>query len=97
MREMPHPTDVQGVQRLIGVLTHLSKFLPQLSTVCEPLHRLTGSQAVIDWLPQYEMTFIKIKELITQAPALCYFDVNKEVATAMMLAWTQSSPKMVAQ
>lgn len=30
------PTDVQGVQRLIRVITYLSKFLPQLSTVCEP-------------------------------------------------------------
>ena len=73
------PTDVQGVQRLIGVVTYLSKFLPQLSTVCEPLRRLTDSQAVFDWLPQHEEAFIKIKELITQAPVLRYFDVNKEV------------------
>ena len=51
IREMPHPTDVQGVQCLIGVVTYLSKFLPQLSTVCEPLRRLTGSQAIFDWLP----------------------------------------------
>jgi len=79
IREMPRPTDVQGVQRLIGVVTYLSKFLPQLSTVCEPLRRLTDSQAVFDWLPQHEEAFIKIKELITQAPVLRYFDVNKEV------------------
>jgi len=43
IREMPRPTDVQGVQRLIGVVTYLSKFLPQLSTVCEPLRHLTDS------------------------------------------------------
>ena len=79
IREMPRPTDVQGVQRLIGVVTYLSKFLPQLSTVCEPLRRLTGSQAVFDWPPQHEETFIKIQELITQTPVLRYFDVNKEV------------------
>ena len=63
--EMPRPTDVQGVQRLIGVVTYLSKFLPQLSNVCEPLRRLTDSQAVFDWLLQHEEAFIKIKELIT--------------------------------
>ena len=79
IREMPRPTDVQGVQRLIGVVTYLSKFLPQLSTVCEPLRRLTDSQAVFDWLSQHEEAFSKIKELITQAPVLRYFDVNKEV------------------
>ena len=86
---MPRSTDVQGVQRLIGVVTYLSKFLPQLSTVCEPLRRLKDSLGVFDWLPQHEEDFIKIKELITQAPVICYLDVNKEVtikATALMLA-----------
>ena len=68
----------KAVQRLIGVVTYLSKFLPQLSTVCEPLRRLTDSQAIFDWLPQHEEAFIKIKELITQTPVLRYFDVNKE-------------------
>ena len=34
IREMPRSTDVQGVQRPIGVVTYLSTFLPQLSTVC---------------------------------------------------------------
>ena len=56
--QMLRPTDVQGVQRLIGVIIYPSKFLPQLNTVCEPLCPLTGSQAVFDWLPQYEVLFI---------------------------------------
>ena len=68
-----------ALQRLFGVLTYLPKFLPELSTVCEPLRHLTDSQAVFDWLPQHEEAFIKIKELITEAPVLHYFDVNKEV------------------
>jgi len=79
IHDMPRPTDVQGVQYLIGVVIYLPKFLPQLSTVCEPLRHLTDSQAVFDWLPQPEEAFIKIKELITQTPVLRYFDVNKEV------------------
>ena len=79
IREMPRLLNIQGVQRLIGVVTYLSKFLPQLSTVCEPLRRLTDSQALFDWLPQHEDAFTKIKELITQAPVLRYFDVSKEV------------------
>ena len=39
IQNMLRPTDVHGVQRLIGVVTYLSKFLPWLSTVCEPLRR----------------------------------------------------------
>ena len=77
--EMPRPTDVQSVQRLIGVVTYLSKFMPQLSTVCEPLRRLTDKEAVFDWLPQHETAFKAIQDMITQAPVLHYYDVNDDV------------------
>ena len=38
--QMPVPTDVAGVQRLLGLVNYLSKFTPHLSSVCEPLRRL---------------------------------------------------------
>ena len=28
IREMPNPTDVKGVQQLIGVVTYMAKFMP---------------------------------------------------------------------
>ena len=40
INDMPFRTDAQGVQRLLGLVTYLAKFLPRLSTVCEPLRRL---------------------------------------------------------
>ena len=49
--DIPRATDVQGVQRLIGVVTYLSKLLPQLSTVREALRRLNYSNSRFDWLP----------------------------------------------
>ena len=79
IQNMPRPTDVHGVQRLIGVVTYLSKFLPRLSTVCETFLPLTDSNSAFGWLPQHEDAFVSIKELITQAPVLRYFDVSKEV------------------
>ena len=78
--EMPHPDNVTSVQRLIGMVTYLSKFLPQLSTICEPLRRLTDAKAVFDWLPQHETAFQSIKSLVTQAPVLHYYDASKPVA-----------------
>ncbi|RUM46313.1 MAG: hypothetical protein DSY80_02390 [Desulfocapsa sp.] len=79
VKDMERPKDIAGVQRLIGVVTYLAKFLPNLSTVCEPLRRLTDKEAVFDWLPHHEEAFVKVKDLITQAPVLSYYDVNKEV------------------
>ena len=77
--DMLRPTDIQGVQRLIGVVTYLSKFMPQLSSICEPLQRLTDKTAVFDWLPQHEEALTTIKSLITKAPVLHYYAVDKEV------------------
>ncbi|XP_034064156.1 GTPase IMAP family member 9-like [Gymnodraco acuticeps] len=37
--DMPTPTDAKAVQRMIGFVTYLAKFLPRLSEICEPLHR----------------------------------------------------------
>lgn len=78
--DMPQPTNVQGVQRLLGVVTYLAKFLPQLSTVAEPLRRLTDKHAAFDWLPQHQTAFTKIKTMMTETPILQYYDVNKDVA-----------------
>ena len=50
---MQRPTDVAGVQRPLGVVTYLAKFLAHLSTICEPLRRLTDKDAVFDWLPKH--------------------------------------------
>lgn len=79
VHDMPRPTEVQEVQHLIGL--HLSKFLPQLSTVFEPLNRLTIGNSVFDWLPQHGDVFCKVMEMITKASVLSYFDVNKGVVT----------------
>ena len=34
---MPKPTDVKEILRLVGFVNYQAKFLPQPSTVCEPL------------------------------------------------------------
>ena len=78
--QMQCPTDVQGVQRVLGVANNLAKFTPKQSAVCEPLRRLLDKDSVFDWLPQQEAAFSRMKELITQAPVLQYDDVKKEVS-----------------
>ena len=79
IQEMPRPTDVQGVQRLLGLATYLSKFLPKLSTVAEPLRRLTDKDVKFQWLPEHDKVLDTLKQLITEAPVLEYYDVDKEV------------------
>ena len=39
--DMPPPEDVAGVQRILGFVQYLSKFLPRLSDMTKPLRDLT--------------------------------------------------------
>ena len=43
--KMGKPQDVAGVQRFIGMVKYLSKFLPKLSELCQHLRRLTHKDA----------------------------------------------------
>ena len=39
--KMPKPENVEGVRRFSGFVNYLSKFLPKLSDVLEPIRQLT--------------------------------------------------------
>jgi hypothetical protein len=59
--EMPTPDGVQAVQRLLGFVNYLVKFLPHLSEVSEPLRRLTDKGAIWLWQTQHERAVEMIK------------------------------------
>ena len=48
IQEMPTPTNVSAIQRLLGLTQYLSKFLPHLSDITKPLRDLT--QKDIAWM-----------------------------------------------
>ena len=75
---MPAPTSVDGVKRFLGHVTYMSKFLPNLSAEAEPLRRLLQQKSFV-WDTDQQAAFDTLKELLTQAETLQYFDVNRPV------------------
>ena len=71
--EMEKPNDVSGVQRLIGMVKYLGKFLSSLSDICEPLRRLTHKDAAWNWNSEHDEAFQNIKNAVTKAPVLKFF------------------------
>ena len=74
---MKKPDDVAAVQRLMGMVKYLSKFLSDLSQICEPIRRLTHKDVPWFWTKEQDVAFDKIKEAVTSAPVLKYFDSSK--------------------
>ncbi|CAC5403793.1 unnamed protein product [Mytilus coruscus] len=72
--QMDKPKDVKGVQRLLGMVNYLTKFMENLSDLCEPIRNLTHKENAWNWTDDHDNAFARIKDAITKTPVLRYFD-----------------------
>lgn len=54
IREMPPPTDKKGVERLLGTINYLAKFIPNMSTVIQPIRESLKSDVTFCWSKSQE-------------------------------------------
>lgn len=62
---MSRPIDVKGVQRLVGLLNYLTRFLENLVNICKPLRQLIRKDAEWQWNEVHENAFKAVKEPAT--------------------------------
>ena len=79
VENMPTPKDVTAVKSFLSFVTYLSKFLPKLSDISEPLRQLTRQGVEFVWTESQESAFNEIKRLVTSKPVLRYYDANEEL------------------
>ena len=79
--QMPSPTDVDAVRRLQGIITYLTKFLPQLSSVMEPICLLTREDCEWERTQEQDTSMAELKNLVMSVPLLAYryYDPSKEL------------------
>ncbi|XP_068687773.1 uncharacterized protein [Montipora foliosa] len=77
--EMPAPTDKTGIQRLLGMIQYLSKFLPHLSDKTKPLRDLTQQDVEWCWGDSQDSALKQIKGAVTHTPLLRYYILEDEV------------------
>ena len=77
--DMPHPETTEDLQRFLGMLTYLGKFIPNLSHVDSPLRTLLEKDVEWQWQAEQQKSFKSLKELITTAPVLKYFNPKRPV------------------
>ena len=54
----------------------MCQFVPDLSSIAEPIQRLTHKNVEFKWGQEQQIALEKLKELITKADALAYFSIN---------------------
>ena len=62
---MEQPADVSAVKRFIGLVKYLSKFLQDLSELCEPHRGVTYKKAESNWTHEQVDAFEKMKDAVS--------------------------------
>ena len=76
---MPAPNDKQGVQRLLGMVNYLTKFIPGTAEINTPLRELLKKNVPWHWTEKHQSAFDKIKEILSTSQVLRFYDVAKPV------------------
>ena len=75
--EMPNPTDVAELHCFLGRVNYLGRYLQNLSSVLQPVTELLEKDRAWTWGPPQISAVTIVKEMLTSAPTLAYFDPDK--------------------
>jgi len=81
--DLPPPRNVTELQRLQGMTNQLARFLPNLSSLNEPLRQLLKKGNTWVWSDAQETAFKNMKKLLTTTPVLAHYDVQKPTIVAV--------------
>ncbi|MES9884563.1 MAG: RNase H-like domain-containing protein [Sedimenticola sp.] len=82
IQNAPTPTNVTELKSYLGLLNYYGAFLPDLSTILEPLHKLLRKNARWAWDKDCENSFVKTKELVLKCDLLVHYDSDKPLKLA---------------
>ena len=81
--EISEPQNKEELQRFLGMVTYLAKFIPNYSQVAAPLRLLLEKDIEWNWNHEHIESFKSLKTIITNAPVLKYFDPQKELTLSV--------------
>ena len=83
IHEMIKPSNKDQLRSYLGMVTYLSKFIPNFSDVTAPLRSLMAKEVSWHWDKPQEDSFKKLSSAITQAPVLKFYDPRSPVTLSV--------------
>lgn len=81
--QMPVPTNVQELQRFLGMVNYLGQFIENLSAKNKHLRDLLKNDTLWQWGAAQENEFNNLKKEITNAPVLTFYDTQKKLTLSV--------------
>ncbi|CAB4027043.1 Hypothetical predicted protein [Paramuricea clavata] len=83
IKEINTREDKKELQRIMGMVNYLAKFIPNLSNVTVPLSELLKKDTAWHWEEIHQKAFEEIKSRVTAEKLLQYYDVSKPVVPSV--------------
>ena len=78
IKNMPPPTDKEGVQRFLGMVNYIGKFVPNLTAHTAQMRSLLCKETEWSWDSNHQKEFEELKCLIMEAPVLRFYDEKRK-------------------
>ncbi|XP_062542342.1 uncharacterized protein K02A2.6-like [Armigeres subalbatus] len=83
IRKLSIPVNKQQLQRALGMITYLGKFIKNLSDITAPLRALLVKDVAWVWGVEQNEAFEQIKNMMISPPILAFYDVNAPVTLSV--------------
>ncbi|XP_055690611.1 uncharacterized protein K02A2.6-like isoform X3 [Lutzomyia longipalpis] len=77
------PKDKKALQRFLGCINYVGKFVRNLSNLTAPLRELMRKEVAWDWTVTHDRAFAALKDALKSPPVLAFYDVNKPVTLSV--------------
>ena len=78
IKQLPSPTNITDLQKVLRIITYLATFIPHLSDLTAPTRDLLKKESEYQWTASHLKALQKIKDLICKEVSLTYFNPSKE-------------------
>uniref|UniRef100_A0A0A9Y5C8 RNA-directed DNA polymerase n=1 Tax=Lygus hesperus TaxID=30085 RepID=A0A0A9Y5C8_LYGHE len=79
IKNLAVPQSKKDLKHFLGLVKYLHRFLPHASELTTSLRELAKDQCTWEWKQEHQTEFLRLKELLTSAPMLRYFDPSVNV------------------
>ena len=76
IHNIPTSSCKQDLQRLLGMINYLSKYIPNMSELTAPLRSLLKGDVPWAWFPEHDSALTKNKTVLSSAPVLRFYDTS---------------------
>ncbi|XP_065188042.1 uncharacterized protein K02A2.6-like [Sycon ciliatum] len=76
IQNAPRPHDVSTLRSFLGLVNFFGRFIPNCSSLLQPLNELLKKDVVFNWTDACQSAFAKVKEFLIADPVMAHYDVT---------------------